>query len=183
MSGGKRMRAVLASPVVVLCLCGILVVSVCSQAGSGGTLSWGPSIPGPLSRSASEGTSSEEDTAASRPLAVFSDVEEGWRREEVSLLSQHFGDTPILISFSRGGPRGGTFSSMQAEYALRDHFHYTVGESFEFVEYQDGEEPLAIAVRSYRFTEEDVLYHDHVQVVLTREDDEWVISEIRAAED
>lgn len=165
-----------------LCLCALLAVNACCRPAADGTAA--PDVVAGVVglRRAAQRAHSGGDTSVVSPLEVFGDIGEAWRRENASELGRHFGETPIRISFSRGGPRGGRFSRTQAEYALRDHFHYTIGESFEFVEYRDGDEPLAVAERTYRVTEEDTVYRDQVNIRLVCEGDRWVVSEIEAME-
>lgn len=118
------------------------------------------------------------------PIGVFADIEEGWKRENVGLITQHFGGKKVAISIDGIGPAGGSFSRSQSHYLFKDLFEYTITEKFQFVQYRnvtDGKvEVYAVAERSYKRNDDGRLFRDKIYVSLQQEDNRWVISEIKS---
>jgi hypothetical protein len=136
----------------------------------------------PVSRPEATKSSSKEDNLA--PMAIFADIESGWRQENVSKITRHFGGSKVSIAIEGIGPVGGTYSRDQSHYLFKDLFKYTITERFEFVQYRnvsDGKiKVYAVAERSYKRNGDGRLFKDKIYVSLQMEDDRWVLSEIKS---
>jgi hypothetical protein len=121
---------------------------------------------------------------ATGPIAVFADVEAGWKNEEVQRILRHYGKGKVAISIEGSGPTGGQFSRNQSYYLFQDLFKYTITQKFQFVQYRhvsDGRDDVyAVAERHYKRNDDGRLYKDKIYVSLHREDGRWVISEIKS---
>ena len=118
------------------------------------------------------------------PIAVFADVEAGWKGEQVQQILRHYGKGKVAISIEGSSPTGGQFSRNQSYYLFQDLFKYTITERFQFVQYRhvsDGRDKVyAVAERHYKRNDDGRLYKDKIYVSLHLEDDRWVISEIKS---
>ena len=118
------------------------------------------------------------------PIGVFADIEAGWKKENVRQILRHYGNGKVAIAIEGSGPTGGTFSSNQSYYLLKDLFKYTITEKFEFVQYRnvsDGQrEVYAVAERHYKRNDDGRLFKDKIYVSLHQEEKRWVIDEIKS---
>ena len=118
------------------------------------------------------------------PIAVFADVEAGWKGEQAQQILRHFGKGKVSISIEGSSPTGGQFSRNQSYYLFQDLFKYTITQRFQFVQYRhvtDGRDNVyAVAERSYKRNDDGRLFKDKIYVSLQREGDRWVISEIKS---
>lgn len=119
------------------------------------------------------------------PMGVFSDIERGWRNNDVDAILQHFGKSKVSISIEGTGPSGGKFSKSQSYYLLKDLFKYTITKKFEFVQYrkpsESGRTSFAVAERFYQKTDDGRLFKDKIYVSLHTDDGEtWVVNEIKS---
>lgn len=118
------------------------------------------------------------------PHRVFDDFQRAWLAEDTESLLGLLGRGRVYISLGPGGPFGGSFSPNQAFYLIEDHFDHTVTEHFEIkrtrtVE-ENGRKVFAIAEREFRWNENGRQYKDKLFISLRREDQRWVISEIKS---
>jgi hypothetical protein len=125
------------------------------------------------------------EDAASGPMAVFAEIERGWRGNNVDAILAHFGKSKVSISIEGTGPSGGKFSKSQSYYLLKDVFKYTITKRFEFVQYrkpnENGKTSFAVAERFYQKTDDGRLFKDKIFVSLHTEDGEhWVVNEIKS---
>jgi hypothetical protein len=124
---------------------------------------------------------SEQDAG---PIAVFADVEAGWKGEQVQQILRHYGKGKVAISIEGSSPTGGQFSRNQSYYLFQDLFKYTITERFQFVQYRhvsDGRDNVyAVAERHYKRNDDGRLFKDKIYVSLHLEEDRWVISEIKS---
>lgn len=127
---------------------------------------------------------SGETNAAEVPFSVFADIEQGWRAGSIDGILGHFGKGKVALSISGAGPKGGYFSKNQSFYLFKDLFKYTITKKFEFVQYRnihDGDRRVyAVAERHYKRRDDGRLYQDKIYVSLQRENERWVISEIKS---
>jgi hypothetical protein len=118
------------------------------------------------------------------PIAVFADLEEGWKKEEVQLILRHYGKGKVAISIEGSSPTGGQFSRNQSYYLFQDLFKYTITEKFQFVQYRhvaDGRDDVyAVAERHYKRNDDGRLFKDKIYVSLHLEKNRWVIGEIKS---
>ena len=118
------------------------------------------------------------------PIAVFADVEAGWKGEQVQQILRHYGKGKVAISIEGSSPTGGQFSRNQSYYLFQDLFKYTITERFQFVQYRhvsDGRDKVyAVAERHYKRNDDGRLFKDKIYVSLHLEEDRWVISEIKS---
>jgi hypothetical protein len=122
----------------------------------------------------------------SSPLDVFSDIESGWRHENVNMILKHFGKGKVSIAIGGIGLAGGRFSKSQSFYLLKDLFKYTLTKKFEFVQFRNVDSGkrrvYAVAERYYKRTDDGRLFKDKIFVSLNFEDNRWVINEIKSIE-
>jgi hypothetical protein len=122
----------------------------------------------------------------SSPLDIFSDIESGWRHENVDMMLKHFGAGKVSIAIGGIGLAGGRFSKSQSFYLLKDLFKYTLTKKFEFVQFRNVDSGkrrvYAVAERYYKRTDDGRLFKDKIFVSLNFEDDRWVINEIKSIE-
>jgi hypothetical protein len=122
----------------------------------------------------------------SSPLDVFSDIESGWRHENVNMILKHFGKGKVSIAIGGIGLAGGRFSKSQSFYLLKDLFKYTLTQKFEFVQFRNVDSGkrrvYAVAERYYKRTDDGRLFKDKIFVSLNFENDRWVINEIKSIE-
>jgi hypothetical protein len=132
-------------------------------------------------KTAPEGEAPEKDAG---PIAVFADVEAGWKGEQVQQILRHYGKGKVAISIEGSSPTGGQFSRNQSYYLFQDLFKYTITERFQFVQYRhvsDGRDKVyAVAERHYKRNDDGRLFKDKIYVSLHLEEDRWVISEIKS---
>jgi hypothetical protein len=138
-------------------------------------------VQDPDAKTAPEGEAAEQDAG---PIAVFADVEAGWKGEQVQQILRHYGKGKVAISIEGSSPTGGQFSRNQSYYLFQDLFKYTITEKFQFVQYRhvtDGRDKVyAVAERHYKRNDDGRLFKDKIYVSLHLEDDRWVISEIKS---
>ena len=118
------------------------------------------------------------------PIAVFADVEAGWKSEQAQQILRHFGKGKVSIAIEGSSPAGGQFSRNQSFYLFQDLFKYTITQRFQFVQYRhmsDGRDNVyAVAERHYKRNDDGRLFKDKIYVSLQLEGDRWVISEIKS---
>ncbi len=118
------------------------------------------------------------------PIAVFADVEAGWKSEQAQQILRHFGKGKVSIAIEGSSPTGGQFSRNQSFYLFQDLFKYTITQRFQFVQYRhvtDGRDDVyAVAERHYKRNDDGRLFKDKIYVSLQLEGDRWVISEIKS---
>jgi hypothetical protein len=118
------------------------------------------------------------------PIAVFADIEAGWKGEQVQQILRHYGKAKVAISIEGSSPTGGQFSRSQSYYLFQDLFKYTITEKFQFVQYRhvsDGRDNVyGVAERNYKRNDDGRLFKDKIYVSLRLEDGRWVISEIKS---
>lgn len=118
------------------------------------------------------------------PIAVFADIEAGWKGEQAQRILRHYGKGKVAISIEGSGPSGGQFSRNQSYYLFQDLFKFTITEEFQFVQYRhvdDGRgDVYAVAERRYRRNDDGRIFKDKIYVSLRSEDDRWVINEIKS---
>jgi hypothetical protein len=102
------------------------------------------------------------------PLAVFADIEEGWRKENVQTILRHYGKGKVAISIEGTGPVGGAFSKNQSHYVQ----YRNVSDSRKKV--------YAVAERSYKRNDDGRTFKDKIYVSLHLEGSRWVIGEIKS---
>lgn len=134
----------------------------------------------------------DDEPKVDGPMAVFADVENGWKRNKINLILDHFGRGKVTISIDGTGPSGGQFSRNQSYYLLKDLFKYTITRKFEFVQYrkpnEKGNTTFAVAERHYQKRDDGRLFKDKIYVSLhlerSRDDKtasgQWVIDEIKS---
>jgi len=120
----------------------------------------------------------------SGPIAVFAEVEAGWKSEQVQQILRHYGKGKVAISIEGSSPTGGQFSRNQSYYLFQDLFKFTITEKFQFVQYRhvsDGRDNVyAVAERRYKRNDDGRLFKDKIYVSLRPEENRWVISEIKS---
>ncbi len=118
------------------------------------------------------------------PIAVFADIEQGWKNEDVQQILRHYGKGKVAISIEGSSPTGGQFSRNQSYYLFQDLFKYTITEKFQFVQYRhvtDGRDNVyAVAERNYKRNDDGRLFKDKIYVSLRLEDGRWVVAEIKS---
>jgi hypothetical protein len=134
----------------------------------------------------------EIPSKADGPMAVYADIENGWRENKVDKILRHFGRGKVTLSIEGTGPSGGQFSRNQSYYLLKDLFKYTITRKFEFVQYRkpnkEGKTTFAVAERHYQKRDDGRLFKDKIYVSLhlerSRDGDapgeHWVIDEIKS---
>jgi hypothetical protein len=138
---------------------------------------------GPASRAAGD---SIPDPAPERaPLApVFASLERAWVVGNVDSLLGHFGARKVYLSLPDGGPDGGYYSRAQSYFILKKLFDATDTEEFSFVSIRQAEEGPEAAIgraeRTFRQRRSGQLLQDRIFVSLVREDDRWVVAEIKS---
>jgi hypothetical protein len=120
----------------------------------------------------------------SSPLDIFSDIETGWKLENVNAILQHFGKGKVSISVGGIGLAEGRFSKSQSYYLLKDLFKYTLTKKFDFVQFRNVDNgqrrAYAVAERYYKRTDDGRLFKDKIYVSLNLEEERWVINEIKS---
>jgi hypothetical protein len=120
----------------------------------------------------------------SGPIAVFADVEAGWKNEQAQQILRHFGKSKVSIAIEGSSPTGGQFSRSQSYYLFQDLFKYTITQKFQFVQYRhvtDGRDNVyAVAERQYKRNDDGRVFKDKIYVSLQLEGDRWVINEIKS---
>jgi hypothetical protein len=118
------------------------------------------------------------------PLSIFADIERGWKGGKEEPLLRHFGQRKVAISIGGAGPKGGYFSKSQSHYLFKDLFKYTITKKFEFTQYRNihngNRKVYAVAEREYKRRDDGRLFKDKIYVSLQRENERWVISEIKS---
>jgi hypothetical protein len=180
-----RKFAALGIPLVILaiCACG-------SLARASGRPAQQEPRKKPLQPEAIEKTQESEATPATDvkeetgPIAVFADIEAGWKSEQAQRILCHYGKGKVAISIEGSGPTGGQFSRNQSYYLFQDLFKFTITEEFQFVQYRhvsDGRGNVyAVAERRYKRNDDGRIFKDKIYVSLRSEDDRWVINEIKS---
>ena len=138
-------------------------------------------VPNPGSSKPSPKPSPKEDSG---PIAVFANIESGWKAQNVKQILAHFGKGKVAISIAGAGPSGGRFSKSQSYYLLKDLFKYTITKKFEFIQYRNMDSGkkrvFAVAERYYKRTDDGRLFKDKIYVSLQIEGDHWVVDEIKS---
>jgi hypothetical protein len=123
------------------------------------------------------------NVAKVKPLAIFREVEKGWRDGTPKPFERYFGKGKVRLDFGEGGPRGGLFTGSQAYYLLEDYFGKTHTLEIGFLRTsgraRQGSRPYALLERKCRY-KNGVIKKEIVFVSLSLEDDQWIISELRA---
>jgi hypothetical protein len=123
------------------------------------------------------------NVAKVKPLAIFREVEKGWRNGTPKPFERYFGKGKVRLDFGEGGPRGGLFTGSQAYYLLKDYFGKTHTLEIGFLKMSErakkGARPYALLERTCRY-KNGVIKKEIVFVSLSLEDDQWIISELRA---
>lgn len=131
-----------------------------------------------------EATPAPEAKEETGPIAVFADIEAGWKSEQAQQILRHYGKGKVAISIEGSGPTGGQFSRNQSYYLFQDLFKFTITEKFQFVQYRhvsDGRDNVyAVAERRYKRNDDGRLFKDKIYVSLRPEENRWVISEIKS---
>ncbi len=134
----------------------------------------------------------EKPTKSDGPMAVFADIENGWKAKTIEKILDHFGRGKVTISIDGTGPSGGQFSKNQSYYLFKDLFKYTITRKFEFVQYRKpnkkGNTTFAVAERHYQKRDDGRLFKDKIYVSLHLErsrdgktaSGQWVIDEIKS---
>jgi hypothetical protein len=121
--------------------------------------------------------------STSEALTVLGAIEEGWRISSAKPFGTHLGKTKVRIDLGEGGPRGGLFASSQAYYLLSDYLDdfrtVELKVSRTSTETRSGSRPYILFERAYR-TQDGAERKQVVFVSLSRQDDVWIISELRA---
>lgn len=130
-----------------------------------------------------EGAESQSSQHASASQ-MFTRLQEAWLAGDASGLAEHVGRRGVSIGMPEVEPVGGQFSRSQSYYILRNHFATTLTQEFELEHIgapeRDDRVALALAIRRYRERGNARVMRDRVLVALRREDERWVLSEIRA---
>lgn len=123
-------------------------------------------------------------TAPGSPRETFAHIQEAWLAGDARSLTEHVGQRGVSIGMPEVEPVGGQFSRSQSYYILRNHFETTQTQEFELEHIgapeRDDRVALALANRRYRERGNARVIRDRVLVALQREDERWVLSEIRA---
>jgi len=169
--------------IVMICVCGSL-----AQSSPRASQQEPPEKPLPTDQT--EKTQEPDTTPApgvkneTGPIAVFADIEAGWKSEQAQRILRHYGKGKVAISIEGSGPSGGQFSRSQSYYLFQDLFKFTITEEFQFVQYRhvsDGRDNVyAVAERQYRRNDDGKVYKDKIYVSLRPEDNRWVINEIKS---
>jgi hypothetical protein len=189
--GGKVMEGIARVSAVFLLIMGMWVCGV----SSGESRHQGTSRPRPVPDDVGVGTkvaargekvSREDDVgggARVRPLTVFRGVEKGWRNGTPKPFERYLGKGKVRLDLGEGGPRGVYFTRSQAYYLLADYLRRTQTLDIELARMSDGTDkasrPYALLDRKCRYRN-GVTGKEVVFVSLRLEDDQWVISELRA---
>lgn len=122
--------------------------------------------------------------AGLRPAPVFASLERAWVVGNADSLLEHFGKRKVYISLPDGGPEGGLYSRAQSYFILKELFDATWTEEFSFVSIRQLEDPPGTAVgraeRVFRRRDSSRLLQDRLFFSLVREDDHWVVAEIKS---
>lgn len=118
------------------------------------------------------------------PADIFASIERAWVVGSADAVVEQFGKRKVYISLPEGGPSGGLFSRAQSFFILKDHFAATRTEEFSFVSIRQPEEQpdsaIGLAERNFRRRDSSRSLSDRIFVSLVREDDRWVVSEIKS---
>jgi hypothetical protein len=121
-------------------------------------------------------------TARIDPLKIFGAVEKGWRDGTPKPFEGYLGKGKVRLDFGEGGPRGGLFTRSQAYYLLADYLRRAQTVRIGIARMSDGSKkgsrPHALLERLCRYSN-GVARKEIIFVSLSREDDRWVISELR----
>ena len=121
-------------------------------------------------------------TARIDPLRIFGAVEKGWRDGTPKPFERYLGKGKVRLDFGEGGPRGGLFKRSQAYYLLADYLRRAQTIRIGIARMSDGgnrgSRPHALLERLCRYSN-GVAQKEIIFVSLSREDDRWVISELR----
>ena len=119
-----------------------------------------------------------------RPADVFASIERAWVVGSADAVVAQFGKRKVTISLPDGGPSGGLFSRAQSFFILKDYFAATRTEEFSFVSIRQPEEQpdnaIGMAERNFRRRDSSRTLSDRIFVSLVREDQRWVVSEIKS---
>jgi hypothetical protein len=118
-----------------------------------------------------------------RVLAVFREVEVGWRAGTPKPFEKYFRKGKVRLDLGEGGPRGGLFARSQAYYLIADYLKGTQTLDIDLVKTSDGTQgktrPYALLERVFR-DRNGVSRKEVVFISLALEDSLWAISELRA---
>ena len=116
-------------------------------------------------------------------LAVFREVEAGWRASTPKPFEKYFRKGKVRLDFGEGGPRGGLFAKSQAYYLIADYLKGTQTSRLDLVRVSDSikgkTRPYALLERVYR-DKNGISRKEVVFISLSLEDSLWAISELRA---
>ena len=129
------------------------------------------------------GVREESPVTGVASLAVFREVETGWRAGTPKPFEKYFGKGKVRLDFGEGGPRGGLFARSQAYYLITDYLKGTQTLDIGFTRVSDGiksgTKPYALLERGYR-DKNGISRREVVFISLSLEDGLWVITELRA---
>ncbi|HER43841.1 MAG TPA: hypothetical protein ENO08_05225 [Candidatus Eisenbacteria bacterium] len=121
--------------------------------------------------------------AAQDPLKVFKGLERAWQRENADEIASYAGEGQVFLDVRGIGKKGGYYSRSQVKYLFKDMFEADDQVKFEFVKFQNLEEPdrkvYGIAYRSCKNNRSGKVFQDKVYVTLGREGPGWVVAEIK----
>ncbi len=120
---------------------------------------------------------------ANDPLEVFKALERSWQKENADGIASYAGEGRVFLDVRGIGKKGGYYSRSQVKYLFRDMFEVDEQMKFEFVKFQNLEEPdrkvYGIAYRSCKNHRSGKVFQDKVYVTLGREGSAWVVAEIK----
>jgi len=121
---------------------------------------------------------------AAPPADIFAQIERGWVLGSADAVVEAFGQRKVYISLPDGGPAGGSFSRAQSYFIFKGFFADTRTEEFSFVSIRQLEEQpetaVGLAERTFRKRDSSRALQDRIYVALVRENDRWVVSEIKS---
>lgn len=123
------------------------------------------------------------EAAGTRPRVIFGEVEKGLRYGNPEPFKRYLGKGRIKLDFGEGGPRGEFFTRSQAYYLISDHLKQTSTLEVSLLKMSGESErvspPYALLERTCRYKNGPVK-KEFVFVLLALEDNDWVITELRA---
>jgi hypothetical protein len=120
---------------------------------------------------------------AQDPLKIFKEIERAWQKENADGIAAFAGEGQVFLDVRGIGKKGGYYSKSQVKYLFKDMFKVDDQLKFEFVKFQNLEEPdrkvYGIAYRSCKNIRSGKVFQDKVYVTLGREGPAWVVAEIK----
>ena len=124
-----------------------------------------------------------EEQAAPNPMKTFKGIESAWQKEDAKRLAGFVGKGRVHLDIKGVGDKGGYYSKSQVRYLFKDMFKADDQVSFEFVKFDDLENPdrkvYGIAYRSCKNNRSGKVFRDKVYVTLGREGPAWVLAAIK----